>query len=85
MQRDCEYLLRFRTIADDDTWHYTRVEITTTDRVLTDVWEYEIDDSIYYRKYKQNLKKYCKEHNINTTLYFKHNNTVNMLKDILKV
>lgn len=83
MQRSCEYLIGFRTIADDDTFHYTRVEITTTDRILTDVWEWQDSDDVYYRKYKQNLKNYCKEHNINTTMYFEYNNTANMLKDIL--
>lgn len=75
MKIDYEYLIDFKPVWHDDMLKCSKFEITTNFDTYTTIWQYEdiVSDvfGVLYRKYKNNLKKYCKILDINMS-YYKH-------------
>ena len=68
-----EYLIGIKSIYDNEDLQYTKVKITTNKNTYTDIWDYTsepIKDNEERRTYKMNLKKWCKQNNINHRYFF---------------
>lgn len=68
-KNEMEHLLSFTSLNDSAIWGYTRIRIVTTKKVYYEIWDWT-KDAEYYRKYPMNIKKFCKDNNINTYYYF---------------
>lgn len=68
-----ERLQGFRILWDDNISHKTKVEITTDKNIYTDVWMFDLIPSdanmVMLRLYKNDLKNFCKTHNISMVKY----------------
>lgn len=83
-KNELEHLVSFTSLNDSKTWGYTRVRIVTTKKIYYEIWDWKKDIE-YYRKYSMNIKKFCKENNINTYYYFHSKADVKQFAEALRL